>query len=86
MSRANPPNLFQSNLPSELQKFRYLTEQQVSEIIGRGLQTLRNDRHRRRGLPYVKWPGGQVRYCISDVLAYMKARRIDPEAQRGGGS
>ena len=32
---------------------RYIDEKEVARITGRGLQTLRNDRHRGRGLPWL---------------------------------
>ena len=55
----------------------YLTEQQISKFIGRGLSTLRNDRHLCRGLPYIKL-GRSVRYRKSDVVRFMEERKIDP--------
>lgn len=56
---------------------RYLTEQQVSTIINRAVQTLRNDRHNRRGIPYVK-VGRSVRYKEDDVIQHMDSRRVVP--------
>jgi predicted DNA-binding transcriptional regulator AlpA len=53
----------------------YLDEKQVSQLVGRALSTLRNDRHLRRGLPYVKF-GRSVRYSKADVIAFMEARKI----------
>ena len=55
---------------------RYLTERQVSEITGRALSTLRNDRMHRRGLPYVKL-GRSVRYNLEEVLSFMESRKIE---------
>ncbi len=75
-----PSNNSPAQLPPELEKFRYLTEQQVSALTGRAIQSLRNDRHRKRGIVYCKWPGGMVRYKLADVLAAMERHRIDPEA------
>jgi 3-deoxy-D-manno-octulosonate 8-phosphate phosphatase KdsC-like HAD superfamily phosphatase len=57
-----------------------LSGKEVSVLTGRAEQTLANDRTARRGLPYVKL-GRSVKYLFSDVLAHIKARRIDPEAQ-----
>ena len=57
---------------------RYLTEKEVSELTRRAVQTLRNDRHRSRGFPYVKI-GRSVRYNLEDVLGYMEAKKIKPE-------
>jgi hypothetical protein len=59
---------------------RLLTEDQVAEMLGLKVQTLRNHRHLRRGLPYVKF-NSTVRYLRKDILATMQAHRIDPEAR-----
>ena len=58
-------------------------ENQASQLISRGVQTLRNDRHHRRGMPYVKM-GRSVRYLMSDILTYLEKHRIDPEADHEG--
>lgn len=58
---------------------KYINEKEVSEIIGRALPTLRNDRHLGRGIPYSK-VGRSVRYLLSDVINFMESRRVDPEA------
>jgi hypothetical protein len=56
---------------------RYLSDKEVSEITGRGLQTLRNDRSKGQGLPYVKF-SRLCRYKLSDVLQFMEAHKITP--------
>ncbi len=58
-----------------MQDHRYVDEKQVSHITGRALPTLRNDRHRGRGIPYVKI-GRSVRYSFDDVISFMEARKI----------
>lgn len=66
-------------LPDDLDKLRYLTEVEVAELTGRGLQTLRNDRHLRRGFPYVKL-GRSIRYRLADILlTFMDSRRIETD-------
>lgn len=57
---------------------QYLTENEVSRITKRALQTLRNDRHEKRGIPYVK-VGRSVRYKLTDVVEFMESRRIETE-------
>jgi len=57
---------------------KYVDERKVSEITGRALPTLRNDRHNRRGIPYCK-VGRSVRYALSDIINYMESRKIIPE-------
>lgn len=59
---------------------QYLTETTVSEITRLKLPTLRNHRHLRKGIPYIKVSGRSVRYDPDDVEAYMQSHRIDPEA------
>lgn len=54
---------------------KYLTEKQVSEITRIALSTLRNHRHQRRGIPYVKY-GKSVRYDLNDVLNFMDNHKI----------
>ncbi len=59
---------------------RLLVENEVAKITRRAVQSLRNDRCQRRGIPYVKVGRRSVRYLPQDVLAFIESRRIDPEA------
>ena len=54
---------------------KYITEKEVSEITGRALSTLRNERFLGKGIPYIKI-GKSVRYRLDDVIEYMEERRI----------
>jgi hypothetical protein len=54
---------------------KYLKEQETSEISRKAVQTLRNDRHYGRGIPYIK-NGRSVLYRLDDVLDYLNSRRI----------
>ena len=54
---------------------RYLTEKDVQRITQRALPTLRNDRHRGKGIPYVKC-GRSVRYSLTDVITFMEDKKI----------
>ncbi len=56
---------------------RYISENEVAEITGRAVGTLRNDRYYHRGLPYVKL-GRSVKYKLEDVIAYMDERTVLP--------
>ena len=56
-------------------RVQYITEQQVSEITGIALSTLRNNRCKGRGIPYVK-AGRSIRYEIQDVIDFMNAHKI----------
>jgi len=62
---------------NELLKKPYLNETEVAAITGRALSTLRNERHLRRGFPYLKVSKRSIRYKTEDVLACMEARRIN---------
>jgi hypothetical protein len=55
-----------------------IDEYEAAKILRKSVQTLRNDRHLRKGPPYIKL-GRSVRYLIDDLLDYMEAHRIDPE-------
>jgi phage terminase Nu1 subunit (DNA packaging protein) len=62
---------------------KLITEKGLAEITGLALQTLRNARHERKGIPYIRLGGdkrGAIRYDLQDVEAYIAKRRIDPEA------
>ena len=67
-------NYTNQNRPS---KECWLTESEVSELIGVTRATLQNWRWRRVGLLYSKFMRS-VRYKESDLYAYMEARRIVP--------
>ena len=56
-------------------QIKYITEKEVSEITGRALSTLRNERFLGKGIPYIKI-GKSVRYKFDDVIEYMEERRI----------
>ena len=68
-------NYTNQNRPS---KECWLTESEVSELIGVTRATLQNWRWRGVGLPYSKFMRS-VRYKESDLYAYMESRRIEPE-------
>ena len=57
---------------------QFVTEKQVSEITNIPLQTLRNNRFERKGMPYIKI-GRSIRYELSDVVGFMQSRKIHTE-------
>jgi hypothetical protein len=61
---------------SELLRKPYLNEMEVAAVTGRAVSTLRNERHLRRGLPYLRIGKRSIRYKTADVIATMEARRI----------
>jgi predicted DNA-binding transcriptional regulator AlpA len=54
---------------------RYLNEVQVANLTGRALSTLRNERARGLGIPYIKI-GRSVRYDLADVIRFMESHKI----------
>lgn len=54
-----------------------IDEHQAAAIFKKSVQTLRNDRHLRKGCPYIKL-GRSVRYLVSDIQDYLLRSRIDP--------
>ena len=61
----------------------YLNEKEAAAVTGRALSTLRNDRHLRRGIPYLVVGGRSIRYRAEDVVNFMERRRIVPEEVAG---
>lgn len=54
----------------------WLNEKLVAEHLSCSLSKLRQDRHRYRGVPYVKLRRA-VRYSLADVENYMNQNRIN---------
>ena len=54
-------------------------ERQAAQLLGRAVQTLRNDRHLRQGPPYIKL-GRSIRYRVCDLMDYLDKHRVEPEA------
>ena len=55
----------------------YLKEKKTAEMLNCAVQTLRNHRHQRRGLPYTKH-GRSVLYNLDDIRQYLAARKVIP--------
>lgn len=64
---------------AELLKKPFLNEREVAAITGRALSTLRNERHLRRGVPYLRVGRRSIRYKLDDVMSFMQSRRISFE-------
>jgi len=56
---------------------KYLTEKDVSQVTGLAVQTLRNWRFQRRGIPWVRVSMRCIRYSLADVIQYMESRKIE---------
>ena len=55
------------------------TASQVAAVVQTTVDSLAQDRYRRRGIPFIKI-GGRVRYLREDVLTYLAANRIGGDA------
>lgn len=62
----------------------YITEKALSEMTGRALQTLRNDRFLGRGFPYIKMMGRSVRYDLDEVISIMEGSKVLTSSGKGG--
>lgn len=60
----------------ELLKKPYLNEVEAAAVTGRAVSTLRNDRHLRRGIPYLVVGRRSIRYLTEDIRSFMEMRRI----------
>ena len=53
-----------------------IDEKKLAKIIDKSLQTIRNDRCQKKGIPYFKL-GRSVKYSLDDVKNYIAKSRID---------
>jgi hypothetical protein len=61
-----------------MEQSQLLTEKEVSGLLRIPLQTLRNNRSRGYGIPYLKL-GRSVRYAQADIIEYVDSKRITPK-------
>jgi len=54
---------------------RFLNEKELSKLIGRSLSTLRHDRRKGKGVPFIKIQR-QVKYDLDDVLCFMESNKV----------
>jgi excisionase family DNA binding protein len=54
---------------------QYLTDAEVAQLTKIGLSTLRNQRCKNVGIPYVKF-GRSVRYKLQDVINFLDSHKI----------
>jgi len=65
-------------MKQEADRSAIVNEIDAAKILCLAVQTLRNDRHLRKGPPYLKL-GRSVRYKVTDLIEYLNRNRIDPE-------
>jgi DNA-binding transcriptional MerR regulator len=61
---------------------RYLTSDEAAELLRVTPQTLRQQRWRGSGPPFVRLDG-RVLYAADDVARWLAARRVVPRTQQG---
>ncbi len=61
---------------------KYISEKEVSEITGRAVQTLRNDRFNGRGFPYIVLFGKSIRYDEEVVIDIMEKSKVETSSFR----
>jgi predicted site-specific integrase-resolvase len=62
-----------------MEQDRYVNDVEAAMILSVSPQTLRNYRHVGKGPAYSK-RGRMVRYRVADLLEFMKAGRVNPQA------
>lgn len=62
-----------------------ITEQQAADLFGLSVKTLRNWRLSGAGPSYLKI-GRSVRYCVSDITAWLETCRRSSTSDEGGGA
>ncbi|MBA7496832.1 hypothetical protein ES702_07441 [subsurface metagenome] len=60
---------------------RYMKEKEVAKLLGCHVQTLRGNRSRRRGIPFIRH-GRSVLYDYDVIVKYMKASTVKTEKAR----
>ncbi|PXW34064.1 UNVERIFIED_CONTAM: hypothetical protein DES50_102689 [Williamsia faeni] len=60
-----------------------LTETEVAQWLGMSTESLRADRARGVGLPFIKLGLRRIRYSADDVRDYLTARTVVPRATPG---
>jgi hypothetical protein len=66
-----------NEMESQIDVTSALKPRGVKERFAMPVQTLANDRHLGRGIPYIKC-GKSIYYLISDIEKYLQSKRIDP--------
>lgn len=57
-------------------KIKYLTEAQLSHLLGLSRKTLQKARYEGNGIPYVRIGKRAIRYRVEEVEAYLEVCRL----------
>ncbi|MBZ0265310.1 helix-turn-helix domain-containing protein [bacterium] len=74
-SRITSTTTTSNTIHKEYKMKRLLTEQEVSELTGRAVKTLQQDRCKSCGIPYIKM-GKSVRYDMNDIENFIDSHRV----------
>jgi hypothetical protein len=55
-----------------------MKEDEAAALLRQAAKTLKNQRSRREGPPYVRLPNGQIRYSRRALLKYVAENTVDP--------
>lgn len=64
-----------TNMPRDL-----MTPQECAEELGVSARTLANNRSQDKGLPYVRLPGGRIRYSRAEINKRLAEATVRPAA------
>lgn len=59
-----------------MNQLKAVNEREAAQTLGVAVQTLRNWRHLGKGPPYLKLSGRLVRYQYSDLVEFMRSKKI----------
>jgi hypothetical protein len=62
----------------EKEPMQYVNENEAARILDCSVQTLRNQRHQGKGLPYRKF-GRSVRYRLDEIISFLEDSKIIPD-------
>ena len=57
---------------------KLITDKELAEHLSQGVQTLRNNRSKGKGFPYIKLPGGAIRYEMREIERILEERKVTP--------
>jgi hypothetical protein len=63
-----------------------MDEREAAALVKMSIQTLRNHRALRTGIPYIRLGRRAIRYAIVDVERYIEDHRIETAAAPGDGA
>jgi len=63
---------------AETRSREWMDTAETGELVDMSPSTLANQRSRGEGLPYVRLPGGRIRYSRTEVQKWLEANTVRP--------